>query len=69
MNCVIPGLVLVPDGDDDSVLAAIEAALPIGHIGNPGNIADACIFLVNNNYTTGTTLRVDGGEGLAGGEI
>ncbi|NDJ75246.1 MAG: SDR family oxidoreductase [Chloroflexi bacterium] len=68
VNCVIPGPVLVPAGADESVLDDIAAALPVGHIGNPGNVADACIFLVNNDFTTGTILRVDGGEGLAGGE-
>jgi len=68
VNCVIPGPVLVPAGSDESVLDEIAAALPIGHIGNPGNVADACIFLVKNDYATGTILRVDGGEGLAGGE-
>ncbi|GAB4514891.1 MAG: 3-oxoacyl-[acyl-carrier-protein] reductase [Anaerolineae bacterium] len=68
VNCVVPGPVLVPADADDSVLDEIAAALPLGHIGNPGNVADACIFLVRNNYTTGTILRVDGGEGLAHGE-
>ncbi len=68
VNCVIPGPVLVPADADESVLDEIAAALPVGHIGNPGNIADACMFLAGNDYATGTILRVDGGEGLAGGE-
>lgn len=68
VNCVIPGPVLVPADADDSVLDEIAEALPVGHIGNPLNIADACIFLTKNNFATGTILRVDGGEGLAGGE-
>lgn len=68
VNCVVPGPVLVPAGADESVLDGIAAALPVKHIGNPGNVADACMFLANNNYATGSILRVDGGEGLAGGE-
>mgnify|MGYP006273905685 FL=1 len=68
VNCVVPGPVLVPAGDDDSVLDEIANALPIGHIGNPHNIADACMFLAENDFATGSILRVDGGEGLAGGE-
>ncbi len=68
VNCVVPGPVLVPAGADESVLDEIAEALPVGHIGNPGNIADACIFLANNDFATGTILRVDGGEGLAHGE-
>jgi NAD(P)-dependent dehydrogenase (short-subunit alcohol dehydrogenase family) len=68
VNCVVPGPVLVPADADESVLDGIAAALPVGHIGNPGNVADACLFLARNDYATGTVLRVDGGEGLAGGE-
>jgi len=68
VNCVIPGPVLVPADADASILDEIADALPIGHIGNPQNIADACVFLVKNNFATGSILRVDGGEGLAGGE-
>lgn len=68
VNCVVPGPVLVPAGDDESVLDAIAEALPVGHIGNPKNIAEACVFLALNDFATGTILRVDGGEGLVGGE-
>ena len=68
VNCVVPGPVLVPADADESVLDEIELALPIGHIGNPSNIADACIFFAKNPFTTGSILRVDGGEGLAHGE-
>lgn len=68
VNCVVPGPVLVPADADESVLEEIADALPIGHIGNPGNIADACLFFARNPFATGSILRVDGGEGLAGGE-
>lgn len=68
VNCVVPGPVLVPADASDDVLDEIAEALPVGHIGNPGNIAQACVFLVNNDFATGSVLRVDGGEGLAGGE-
>jgi len=68
VNCIVPGPVLVPAGADESVLDEIAEALPIGHIGNPNNIADAARFFVENNFATGSILRVDGGEGLAGGE-
>lgn len=68
VNCVVPGPVLVPAGADESVLGEIEEALPLGHIGDPRNVADACLFFVNNPFATGSVLRVDGGEGLAHGE-
>lgn len=68
VNCVVPGPVLIPAGADESVLDDIAEALPVGHIGEPQNIADACLFLAENPFATGTILRVDGGEGLVGGE-
>jgi len=68
VNCIIPGPVLRPAGEDESVMDSIIEALPIGRIGTPNHIADACIFFAKNNFATGSILKVDGGEGLAGGE-
>lgn len=68
VNCVVPGPVLVAADSDDSTLEGIAAALPVKHIGNPSNVADACLFLVRNTYATGTILNVDGGERLVGGQ-
>ncbi|MFZ4816079.1 MAG: SDR family NAD(P)-dependent oxidoreductase [Phototrophicaceae bacterium] len=65
VNCIVPGPVLVPADAADSVLDDIASALPVGHIGEPRNIADACLFFVQNPFATGSILRVDGGEGLA----
>ncbi len=68
VNCVVPGPVLVPADANESVLDEISHALPLGHIGHPGNIADACLFFAKNDFATGAILRVDGGEGLAHSE-
>jgi NAD(P)-dependent dehydrogenase (short-subunit alcohol dehydrogenase family) len=42
----------------------MAARLPSGRIGKPEDIADAVIFLMNNRFTTGTVLDVDGGHRL-----
>lgn len=68
VNCVVPGPVLRPAGEPESVLDSIAEGLPLKRIGNPQDIARACIFLATNDYATGSILRVDGGEGLAGRE-
>ncbi|MCG8351799.1 MAG: SDR family oxidoreductase [Chloroflexales bacterium] len=68
VNCVVPGPVLAPAGSPPEVLGAIAAALPLKRIGNPDDIARAVMFLATNDFATGTVMRVDGGEGLAGGE-
>ena len=68
VNCVVPGPVLPPSGEPDSVFGEIAAALPLGHGGNPGNIAQACVFLATNDFVTGAILPIDGGEGLLTGK-
>ncbi len=35
--------------------------LPVGHIGQPEELAQAFLYLLTNTYTTGAVLRVDGG--------
>lgn len=67
VNCVVPGPVLMPPGQEDKA-DEVGAGLPLGHIGRPQNVADACVFLVRNDFATGTILRVDGGEGMVGGQ-
>ena len=68
VNCVVPGPVLRPAGEPESALEKIAAGLPLGRIGEPNDIARACVFLASNDFATGTIMRVDGGEGLIGGE-
>jgi NAD(P)-dependent dehydrogenase (short-subunit alcohol dehydrogenase family) len=68
VNCVVPGPVLRPAGEPEEVLDAIACGLPLGHIGQPNDIARACVFLATNDFATGSILRMDGGEGLAGAE-
>ena len=66
-NTILPGAVLSPmqarwDGKDD-VLAAVASSVPLGRIGTPQDIANACLFLLSDqaSYITGTEIVVDGG--------
>lgn len=68
VNCVVPGPVLPPAGESAGVLDEIARGLPLRRIGTPDDIARACVFLAANDFATGSILRVDGGEGLAGAE-
>ncbi|WP_420639536.1 SDR family oxidoreductase [Candidatus Poriferisocius sp.] len=47
--------------DPEAGLARLGNSIPLGRIGQPEEIAHAVQFLVTNTYTTGITLRVDGG--------
>lgn len=65
VNCVAPGLI---DTDmtqalDDKQKAAMLAAVPLGRLGTPSDIAAAVAFLASPGaaYITGTTLHVNGG--------
>ena len=68
VNCVVPGPVLPPAGEPTAMLENIAAGLPLKRIGEPADIARACVFLATNDFATGTIMRVDGGEGLVGAE-
>lgn len=47
--------------DADTRIAQLSKMVPLGRIGQPAEIAHAVQFLLTNTYTTGITLRVDGG--------
>jgi NAD(P)-dependent dehydrogenase (short-subunit alcohol dehydrogenase family) len=66
-NCILPGPVDSPMQDrwrdNPAQKAAVAAAVPLGRIGLPQDIANACLFLLSDkaSYITGTELIVDGG--------
>jgi NAD(P)-dependent dehydrogenase (short-subunit alcohol dehydrogenase family) len=35
--------------------------LPVGHVGEPAEIAEAYLYLMRQSYATGQVLVVDGG--------
>ena len=64
---VIAGMILTADarafyGDDDSV-TKIASTIPLGRMGEPADISDACLFLASPlaSYVSGTALEVHGG--------
>jgi NAD(P)-dependent dehydrogenase (short-subunit alcohol dehydrogenase family) len=62
VNAVAPGPIMAPPGTTDEELKAVEASTPVGRWGGPEAIARAVMFLVETNFITGETLRVDGGR-------
>ncbi|MEQ8785397.1 MAG: SDR family oxidoreductase [Pirellulaceae bacterium] len=64
VNCVSPGPVMLPASLPEAERrAAIEATL-VKREGSPANVADAVIFLLENDFITGVTLPVDGGRSV-----
>jgi NAD(P)-dependent dehydrogenase (short-subunit alcohol dehydrogenase family) len=70
VNAVSPGWVDTPiwsfvAGDAKAAtLQAMAERLPVGRVGQPGDIADAILFLMQNGFTTGSMLHVEGGHRL-----
>ena len=64
VNAVAPGLILPPAGKGRNYLKGLAGRVPLKRVGNPGNVAQAVRFLVANDYVTGQTIFVDGGEHL-----
>jgi len=65
VNAVAPGPVLLPVDWDDEARKRLEQSTPMRRIGAPDDVVRAVLFLLENDYVTGTTLVVDGGRLLA----
>ena len=61
-NAIAPGPVLVPDGAGPQVEQNLAAETIVGHIGTPGDVVDAMLYLVSAEFVTGQVLVVDGGQ-------
>jgi len=66
VNCIAPGLTAterVLSHHSRDAFEAMSRTLPIGHAGEPGDVADGIAFLLSNasDYMTGQTLHVNGG--------
>jgi NAD(P)-dependent dehydrogenase (short-subunit alcohol dehydrogenase family) len=66
VNAVAPGLILVPEGEGEDYLKKLANTNPMQTVGNVGNITDAILFLIRNEFVTGQIIYVDGGRHLKG---
>jgi NAD(P)-dependent dehydrogenase (short-subunit alcohol dehydrogenase family) len=64
VNAVAPGPIVAPDAVSDEEFAAVERATPLGHWGGEGEIAKTVLALIDSDFITGETIRVDGGRHL-----
>tara|TARA_B110000263_G_scaffold112762_1_gene98421 strand:+ start:3831 stop:4664 length:834 start_codon:yes stop_codon:yes gene_type:complete len=66
-NTVVPGQVRTPMTEsmfsDVEIAAGRAAVVPMGRVGKPEEIAEACVFLLSDrsSYVNAATLRADGG--------
>jgi NAD(P)-dependent dehydrogenase (short-subunit alcohol dehydrogenase family) len=62
VNAVAPGPILPPVDTTEEEREAVERATPLGHWGGEEEIVKAALFLVQTEFITGETIRVDGGR-------
>ncbi|MHB1261662.1 MAG: SDR family oxidoreductase [Thermoplasmatota archaeon] len=73
VNAVSPGPIDGTEGmkrlgDDLGLRPDVEKSVPLGRMGQPDEVAQACVFLASPaaTYITGTCLVVDGGQDAKG---
>jgi 3-oxoacyl-[acyl-carrier protein] reductase len=65
VNAIAPGPILPPPDMDPGEVAAVARATPVGRWGGEIEIAKAVTALLETDFITGETVRVDGGRHLA----
>jgi len=64
VNAIAPGPILAPPETNDEEFSAVERATPLGRWGGETEIAKAVLALLEGDFITGETVRVDGGRHL-----
>ena len=64
VNAIAPGPILAPPDTTDAEREAVASATPLGQWGGPAEIAKVIGALIDSDFITGETIRVDGGRHL-----
>jgi NAD(P)-dependent dehydrogenase (short-subunit alcohol dehydrogenase family) len=64
VNAIAPGPIVAPENASDEEFAAVERVTPLGRWGGEAEVAKAVLALVDSDFITGETIRVDGGRHL-----
>lgn len=62
VNAIAPGPIVAPAGASEEERKEVEAATPLGRWGGEIEIAKAIVALIDSDFITGETIRVDGGR-------
>lgn len=62
VNAVAPGFVLAPEGYGATAAQRFADETPLKRLGEPSDVAQGVLYLVDANYVTGETIFVDGGR-------
>ena len=64
VNAIAPGPVLAPPDTTEEESEAVIRATPLGRWGGAEPVVSAVLALIENDFITGETIRVDGGRHL-----
>ncbi len=62
VNAIAPGPIVAPPGTTAAESKTVEEATPLGRWGGEMEIAKAVLALLDSDFITGETIRVDGGR-------
>ncbi|MGE3513199.1 MAG: SDR family NAD(P)-dependent oxidoreductase [Vicinamibacterales bacterium] len=62
VNAIAPGPIVAPPELSDAEIKAVEDATPLGSWGGEVEIAKTVLALIESDFITGETIRVDGGR-------
>ena len=62
VNAIAPGPIVAPEGTSDEEFAMVERATPLGRWGGEHEIAKVVSAIIESDFMTGETIRVDGGR-------
>lgn len=62
VNAIAPGPILAPPATSEEESRAVERSTPLGRWGGEIEIAKAVLGLLDSDFITGETIRVDGGR-------
>jgi NAD(P)-dependent dehydrogenase (short-subunit alcohol dehydrogenase family) len=65
VNAIAPGPILPPPDMDPGEIESVARVTPVGRWGGAIEIAKAVLALIETDFITGETIRVDGGRHLA----
>lgn len=65
-NAIIPGQILPPGDIGEDRWKEMGQTIPLKRSGHPKNIVETIKYLITNDFITGSSIRVDGGEFLTG---
>jgi NAD(P)-dependent dehydrogenase (short-subunit alcohol dehydrogenase family) len=64
VNAIAPGPIVAPEDTSNETFAAVERATPLGRWGGEVEVAKLVLALIESDFLTGETIRVDGGRHL-----